>query len=84
MSEQDEPVITMADARRAFCVLGVKRWLEERQVDFKGFLENGITRSELYAMGEHGIADRLLEMRPPSAQEPDVPADLNSEVDADG
>jgi len=84
MSEQDDPVITMADARRAFCVLGVKRWLEAREVDFKSFLENGIARSELYAMGEQGIADRLLEMRPPPAQEPDVPADLNSGVDVDG
>ena len=67
MSASDDTIITIADARRAFCVLGVKRWMDERGIDFRDFVENGITVGRLKELGEAGMAE-LLTAAPPQEE----------------
>lgn len=59
----DDPIITIADMRRVFCVVGVKRWMEERGLDFRDFVRNGIPASELEAAGAGGLLDRVLKAK---------------------
>ena len=66
-ASDDDTVITIADARRAFCVLGVKRWMDERGIDFRDFVENGITVGRLKELGEVGMAE-LLTATPPQEE----------------
>lgn len=61
--EDDDPLITAPEAIRLFCAPGVFRWGRERNLDFKKFVREGIRASELRALGEHAMVDRILEAR---------------------
>lgn len=59
----DDPILTIADCRRVFCVVGIKRWMEERDIDFRAFVQNGIAASDLRAAGGDGLVDRIIEAK---------------------
>jgi|TARA_R100000049_G_C1938444_1_gene82362 hypothetical protein len=61
--EDDDPLITAPEANRLFCSPGLLRWARERDLDFKKFVREGIRASELRALGEHAMVDRILEAR---------------------
>lgn len=55
-------VLTVTDASRAgYCARGIKSWFEDHGLDFRAFLKNGISASELPddAFAERVIAKKL-------------------------
>jgi len=52
----DEIIITMADITRAgICARGAKGWFADNGLDFRDFLKNGISATQMLAVGDaHG------------------------------
>lgn len=45
-------IITIDDIRRLHCVRGARRWFEQNGLDFRDFLENGISEERFLATGD--------------------------------
>lgn len=46
--------ISIADIRAAgHCVKGVREWFERHDLDFRGFLKDGIEEEEFVSKGDH-------------------------------
>ncbi len=53
--------ITIHDVRRVFCVAGAKRWAEERGLDFRTFIREGLEEDDLRnAIEEDALLDRVV------------------------
>lgn len=53
-------IVTMNDITLAgYCALGARRWFEHYDLDFRAFLNNGITAEALLATGD-AMAERVV------------------------
>lgn len=49
----DDPIITIDDIRKVgICASGTRRWFEAQGLDFRDFMQNGISASVLAATGD--------------------------------
>lgn len=60
---EEDPIITIADMRRVFCVAGIRRWMEEHGYDFRAFVREGLPASQLREDDGGGLLDRVLEAK---------------------
>ncbi len=57
----DDFIVTARDCQRiGFCAPGIKRWCDDYNKDFRGFLKNGMSASEALATGD-AFAERAVE-----------------------
>lgn len=52
--------ITMTDARRVYCVAGIRQWFSRHDLDFRAFVRDGIDAADL---PDPGVVERILEAR---------------------
>ncbi|MEL4071745.1 hypothetical protein WKW50_16495 [Ochrobactrum sp. GPK 3] len=56
----DDFIVTMEDLRKcAMCASGVRRWFLDNNLDFKDFLQNGISAEKLLTLND-ALADRAV------------------------
>lgn len=68
---EDDPIITIADFRRVYCVSGTFTRFNDAGVDFRDFVKNGLPLSQLKGRGYDALIDRILEAKR-KAEEMDV------------
>lgn len=52
-TEAEDPIIWMNDiVKVGICAAGARRWFNERDLDFRSFMKQGIPASELAATGD--------------------------------
>lgn len=57
---QGRNIITVTDCRRAgHCAVGIKNWFEEKGLDFRKFLKEGITEEEFLKTND-GYANEIV------------------------
>lgn len=59
----EDPIITIADFRRVFCVAGTAKRMAEAGVDFKLFVKQGLPLSELMGRGHDALINRIVEVK---------------------
>lgn len=57
----DAPIRSRELVQCGMCTKGQKQWFEERGLDFRDFLKNGIAADTLLATGD-GLATKAVEM----------------------
>ncbi|UUV43219.1 hypothetical protein RCCWILLIS_47 [Rhodobacter phage RcCWillis] len=60
MSDQDDPIITITDVRRVFCVNGSRKWAKSQGIDFADFIRNGLPASQLLGRGDDHLIERVI------------------------
>lgn len=58
-----DPLLNMADFRRAFCVIGIASRLRNAGLDLRTFVQVGIPESELRGHGYDALIDRVLQAK---------------------
>ena len=58
----DDPLITISDMRKLFCVKGIRKVFDEGGGDFSRFLKHGARASELRGRGFDANLDRVLDV----------------------
>ena len=59
----DDPIITIADFRRLFCVAGTAKRMVEAGIDFRAFVQNGLPASQLMGKGHDALIERIIEAK---------------------
>lgn len=59
----DDPIITIADFRRVYCVSGTYSRMIGAGVNFRDFVQNGMPLSELKGRGYDALIDRVVEAK---------------------
>lgn len=57
---KSDPLITITDVRRVYCVKGARRIFNEVGIDFADFVKNGRRASELMGIGHDGSVERIV------------------------
>ena len=60
---EDDPLITIADFRRVFCVAGTAKRMIESGIDFKEFVKHGLLQSELMGRGHDALIERIVKVK---------------------
>lgn len=55
-----DPIVTITDIRRIYCVKGARKIFNEVGLDFADFVKNGIRASELMGRGHDGAVERIV------------------------
>lgn len=55
-----DPIITMADFRRVFCVAGTASRMRDAGIDLRVFVQQGLPVSQLRNLGYDALIDRVL------------------------
>ena len=58
-----DPVITITDVRRVYCVAGAKEFCARHDLDFRHCLKNGIPASEVLGRGDDGLIQRIIDAK---------------------
>lgn len=59
----DDPIITITDVRRVYCVAGAKDWFESHGFDFRDFIRNGTPASTMLGKGDDGVIQRIIDAK---------------------
>lgn len=59
----DDPLITMTDLNRLYCVPGIRRRLVAAGVDFRAFVRHGLPLSSLKGIGLDVLVERAAEAK---------------------
>ena len=58
-----DPIITMADFRRVFCVAGTASRMRDAGIDLRLFVQQGLPVSQLRGRGYDALIDRVLDAK---------------------
>lgn len=58
-----DPIITITDVRRVFCVNGARKWANSNDIDFRDFIQNGLPASQLLGRGDDALIERVIEAK---------------------
>lgn len=59
----DDPIITIGDFRRVFCVSGTASRMLDEGIDFRDFVKNGLPLSQLKGRGYDALIDRIVDAK---------------------
>jgi hypothetical protein len=59
----EDPIITIADFRRVYCVSGTYSRMVSAGVDFRAFVQNGLPLSQLKGRGYDALIDRIVDAK---------------------
>lgn len=63
MSVEEDPLITIADFRRVFCVAGTAKRMTDAGIDFKLFVKQGLPLSQLMGRGHDALIERIVKVK---------------------